>query len=232
LGLRVQAGDILTPDTASERTILEVQQVVPGNRLVVSPELLLTDSGASYDVTRNIESVYLSPEFDLYFANGTGSIAVNRTKDWFETENFTSPVPLFNDLIVRGSVAKLAARVDSINDMDKLAGRLYVATSLGIFSVSDSDLNQERGVAFLYSTSAVTEAEAEYKILEGTDKSAVAVAVDPETGNVSVAVTGASSVVTEINPTIQQAFRFYDNVGRVMSLVAYRNPSGPPDEVP
>ncbi len=232
LGLRVQQGDVLDLDTTAPRTVTEVQQVIPGNRLVVEPELLLTDSGFTYNVVRSIGAVYLSPELDLYFANGTGSVAVNRTQDWFETRNFTSPVPLFNDLIVRGNVSQLAFPVAAINDMDKRADRLYIATSIGVFSVTDGEMDEDRRSEFLYSTPAVTEAEATFKILEGEEKNVAAVAVDPETGNVTVAVTESASVVTEINPNIQQAFRFYDNVGRVKALVAYRNPDGPPDEVP
>ena len=60
------------------------------------------------------------------------------------------------------------------------------------------------------------------------------IAVDSETGNILVsAVDGSNCTVTEIDPTLQQAFQFFDqdDLGGVAEvLTTYRNPQGPPDD--
>ena len=168
----------------------------------------------------------LSPELHLYFANGVGGVGVVRDQSWITTSNF-----IFSTLnVASNEFADLAAPVESINDLARRGDQCLIATSEGVFGVSDTELAAQRTAGFLYSTQSVSVAEASYKILFGDDKNCSAISVDPETGNIMVAVTDVDSVVTEINPNTQQAFRYFDNVGRVKALVAYRNPEGPPDE--
>lgn len=224
--LGAQKGDTLVTDTGLTLTITEVDQIQGGRRLWVSPEVSVSATGASYSITKRVSSVLLSPELHLYFANGVGGVGVVRDQSWVTTSNF-----IFSTLnVASNEFADLAAPVESINDLARRGDQCLIATSEGVFGVSDTELAAQRTAGFLYSTQSVSVAEASYKILFGDDKNCSAISVDPETGNIMVAVTDVDSVVTEINPNTQQAFRYFDNVGRVKALVAYRNPEGPPDE--
>ena len=224
----VRPGDVIEADVGPARTIIRVEQLQPGRRLWVTPELALTETGASYQISKSVPAVLLSPELHLYFANGLYGLAVVRDLAWIETDDF-----IFSDLNVAGdSYSEFTAAVSAVNDLAKRGNTLYAATSIGVFRTTDDDLNDKRTAPFLYSTEAVTAVEATYRILFGDEANCIAIEVDPETGNIMVAVTEFESVVTEINPNIQHAFRFFDNVGRVKSLVSYRNPTGPPDEDP
>jgi hypothetical protein len=179
----------------------------------------------SYQILRSVTAVLISPSLELYFANGSGSVGVVRSPDWS-----TSPNTVFSDFrVASDNFSELTTTPEAINDLAKRGDDLLIATSLGVFVASDTDLNERRRAGFVYSTQAVAEPRATYRILEGSETNCAAVAVDPETGHILVAVTDRQSVVSEINPNIQQVFRFFDNVGQVKSLATYRNPSGPPD---
>ena len=230
-GLGVLAGDILRPFPLSlgDFFITKVENIQPGRRLSAEPELNLTDTGPQYSIVRAVRAVLISPELHLYFANGSGSLAVVRDQAWA-----TTPGTVFTDLRVAGdNFSELTALVDTINDLAKRGDLLLAATSLGVFVATDEDLDERRRAEFRYSTPAVTEVDATYKILEGSssDTNCPAITVDPETGNIQVAVTDMGSIVSEINPNIQQTFRFFDNVGRILALATYRNPVGPPDDL-
>jgi hypothetical protein len=109
----------------------------------------------------------------------------------------------------------------------------YVASDVGVFYGSYESLTNARLVEYRYSTAAVVNTEPQYKILQGEGSACLAVAVDPETGNVLVSTADelrTTSVVTEINPSYHQAFRFFDQVGLARTIIAYRNPLGPPDK--
>ena len=232
----IRAGDVLTTDLGSEHTILAVDQIVDGRRLTLTPELALTATGSSYTVSRSIWALFVEQDLSLYVGDGS-SISVNKTQDWFRAKVAGSIQDLYGPvagvaMVFRGDVSPLSIWPGRTNDMARRGDRTYVATALGVFSATDEDMANSVLSRFLYSTESVTEADADYKILEGTDKNAAAIAVDPETGNISVAVTDVNSVVTEINPNIEQAFRFFGSIGRIKSLVAFRNPSGPPDVEP
>lgn len=225
-GLGVQRGDVISLDTMGDRVITRVENIQPGRRLSVTPELNLADTGASYEILRPVGAVLISPTLELYFANGAGALAVVRDQVWA-----TTPGTVFSDLNVAGNnVSELTAQPDRINALAKRGDLLLAATSLGVFVATDTDLDERRRAEFRYSTPAVVEVDATYKILEGTDANCEAISVDPETGNIQVAVTGANSVVSEINPNIEQVFRFFDNVGYVRALATFRNPWGPPDK--
>jgi hypothetical protein len=226
LGLGVQQGDRLIPDTVSERRVTLVEGIQAGRRLSVSPELNLTDSGSSYQIARAVPALLISPELHLYFASGSGALAVVRDQAWA-----TTPGLVFSDLNVAGNnFSELAAIPETINDLARRGDLLLAATSLGVFVATDEDIDERRRAEFRYSTPAVTDVDATYKILEGTDANCAAISVDPETGNIQVAVTDVNSVVSDINPNIQQTFRFFDNVGRILALATFRNPVGPPDD--
>lgn len=225
--LGVRAGDFLTPTPLGEKRITRVESIVPGRRLSVTPELGLTDTGGSYSIRREVRGVFLSPELHLYFSNGSHSIAVVRDATWI-----TTPGIWVNLNTAGNSESAFAATVTAVNGMAKRGDTLLVATSLGVFSVTDEELDSRKLAPFRYSTAAVTSVDADFKILEGEDSNCAAVSVDPETGNIMVAVTDSASVVSEINPSIEQAFRYFDNVGRIKALASFRNPTGPPDVPP
>jgi hypothetical protein len=234
----VRAGDLFFVSGSGSgvtAVVTNVDQITPGNRLVMDREFSVGTSGSSYTIGRRIEAVYLDADLSVYVANGPNAISGNKTLDWFWADPSSTPSSLFvpdptTGLVWRGSTAPTVATSYRANDLARRGSTTYMATDIGVHSVSDADLADERASGFTYSTTAVTEFEAEYRILQGSDQNAKAVAVDPETGNISVAVTDFESVVTEINPSIEQAFRFFDQVGRVRALVTYRNPDGPPDE--
>ncbi|HSG27985.1 MAG TPA: hypothetical protein VLA34_05850, partial [Candidatus Krumholzibacterium sp.] len=214
--------------------IQKVDQLVPGNKLILDRELVHPSGAGTYTISRDFGAVYLDQDMTLYVANGPNAIAKIATLDWFWADEATTPQALFVpdpsfSLVWRGDVSKTAATSFKANGLARRGNVTYLATDIGVHAISDDDLEQGRIARFTYSTEAVTEFEADFRILEGTDKNIAAIAVDPETGNISVAVTDFESVVTEINPNIEQAFRFFDQVGRIRSLVTYRNPKGPPD---
>jgi hypothetical protein len=222
----VRPGDRLTTDLGTEHVVTQVEQLGAGSRLYLEPELPLTATGASYVISRECRVVQVNSKGHLYFANGRNSVTVVRTEDWFTGATTIFSPGTFN---TANDTSPLAPRVERINDFELVADTLYIATDLGVFRATDAALQENRESEFLYSTEAVTELEATFRILEGDEKEAVAVSADPETGNLLVAITEAESVVTEINPNIQQAFRFFNSVGRVLDLVSHRNPKGPPD---
>jgi hypothetical protein len=210
------------------RTIEEVAQGVPGNKLILTPELDLATagSGTGYIIGRSITAVKISKLGHLYLA-GSNQLAVSRNFDWFEVGELYGAAG--SGFTTGLDTVRLTADVDNINEIALRGTDVYLATTLGVFKATDDDLTGGRVARFIYSTEAVTEVDADFKILFGDDVDCKAISVDPETGYILVAVTGTDSVVTEINPSIERAFRFFDNVGRVKALVSYRNPKGPPD---
>jgi hypothetical protein len=222
----ISPGDELTTDIGTTHTIVEVDQISAGNRLVLDPELGVGQSGASYVIRRSVTAVLVDDDARLFFASGARKVTVVPNNDWFDGGTIFSP----SSFVTSNPTAGLLAPSPRTNDLALGGDLLYIATDIGVFRVSETDFSEQRDTEFLYSTVAVTEAEATFKILVGDEKVCTAVAVDPETGNVSVAVTELLSTVTEINPNIHQAFRFFSTVGKVRSILTYRNAQGPPDE--
>lgn len=231
LGLQVSEGDTLVTDIPSTHTVVEVDQVIPGSRLKLDPELDTSATGAAYVIVRGCPAARIRGDGALYLANGESRISIFEGTDWYE-----GVTPLFSNLTTTALSVKLNAVVESINDLALTgSGDVYAATSLGIFYAALGTFEDGGVASFRYSSEGVVDEVAEYKILYGSGKSCPAVGVDPETGNVIVSLNSTdetSSVVTEINPNIHHAFRYFDKVGLVKTLVTYRNPSGPPDEVP
>ena len=116
---------------------------------------------------------------------------------------------------------------------------VYVTNNAGVYLASKKAIEEEGNAELRYSTSA---GDGSYKILAGggTDDlpntKCTAVVADVETGHLLVAVGGSSPAVTEIDLSIQQAFRDFDSTSTppvtsdVKSLVSFRNPDGPPDK--
>lgn len=233
LGAGVEAGDVLVTDTPSEHVIVLVDQTVPGNRLVVDPELPVGATGASYSISRSSPVVRVDLDGSLYFANGQNRVTKVATTDWYEGGS-----PVFTDLLTGFPSSDLAAVVETINELALVqgAGVFYVATSLGVFYGEDQNLEDNAKLEFRYSSEEVVDVVATYKILIGAGSSVGAIGVDPETGNLLVSLdekTGdvvLKSVLSEINTTIQQTFRYFDRVGILKEIATYRNATGPPDE--
>lgn len=233
-GFEVSEGDTLTTDLPSTHTVVAVDQIVPGSRLILSPELPLTASGSNYTVSRKCSVVKAQADGSLYLGNGDNKVTHIDGDIWYDGVS-----PVFTNLSTAYPTAKLNAVVERMNDIAVTAsGEFYVATTLGVFHGDQQVLDDGGRVVFTYSSAEVTEVAALYKILVGVGRDCPAVGVDPETGNVIVSLNEPEgdwvkkSVVTEINPNIHQAFRHFDRVGIVRSIATYRNPQGPPDKVP
>jgi hypothetical protein len=182
--------------------------------------------GASYSLARRVEAVHLDADLTLFVANGPSAIARNAAKDWFWSSEGVTPSDLFSGLAWSGDSTTLQAPSLRAYALARRGSDTLLAGDRGVHLALQEDLDGAQVARFTYSTASEG---AEYPILDGGDVEAVALAVDPETGSISVAVTGTGSVVTEIDPSTQQAFRYFDQVGRVRALIAYRNPQGPPD---
>lgn len=233
LGFQVSEGDTLITDALTTHTIVSVDQVVPGSRLKLTPELSLSATGTSYVIRRRTPAAKILPNGTLYLANGDNKVTYINDNFWYY-----GPSPVFSNLESDYPTSKLNTVVSAINDLAVTStGDAYIATSLGIFYAPVQGLYDGSKATFTYSSVDVTEVSASYKILVGSGRDCPAVGIDPETGNVIVALNEVEgswikkSVVTEINPNIHQAFRFFDKVGVIRSFATYRNPSGPPDKV-
>lgn len=230
-GIGVRPGDTLVTDTPSTHTIVEVSQSVPGSFLRIDPELNLTESGANYIIYRGSRAVRVSMDGALYAANGENSIALFATSSWYQDGS-----SLYSNLTTSYPTVRFAADAEQLNDLAlDGSGGVYAATTLGVFYASSTDLERSGFAKLRYATESLVGVEPEYRVLSGSGTDCKAVCVDPETGNVLVSVVNdeeATSTVTEINPNIHHAFRFFDNVGVVRTFAAFRNPLGPPDEEP
>lgn len=233
LGFQVSEGDTLITDLLTTHTILLVDQVVPGSRLKLTPELPLSASGSSYVIRRRVPTAKILSNGTLYLANGDNKVTYVTDNFWYY-----GPSPVFSNLESDYPTSKLNTVVSAINDLAVTGSKdAYIATTIGVFYAPLQGLYDRSKATFRYSSADVTEVSASYKILVGSGQDCPAVGVDPETGNVVVALNEVEgswikkSVVTEINPNIHQAFRFFDKVGVVKSFATYRNPSGPPDKV-
>lgn len=232
VGLGVEAGDVLVTDTPTTHIVTEVNQTVPGHTLILDPPLTVGATGSTYSVYRRVPAVKVDLDGSLYFANGDNRITKIDTSDWFE-----GGTAIFSNLTTAFPTSDLGALTSDINALAVVpnAGEFYVATSVGVFYGTDQDLENSAKLEYRYSTLYATNAEATYKILVGLGEAVGAVAVDPETGSVAVSVNEieadviVKSVVSEINVGLQQTFRYFDNVGVVRDIAAYRNPLGPPD---
>lgn len=214
----VRPGDVLTTDAATVHRIVSIQ----AGTLTVDPELLLTASGTAYTISRGITALHTSLEGWLYFAHGASMVALVKNENWYDVSagNILPP----GSLLPSGhEYAILEPKPSIINDLDERNTGLYAATDLGVYLASTEQLESKAGADFIYS---VEGGGALYPVLQGEFVECSAVAVDPETGNVAVATLGPTSIVTEIDRTLQQGFRFFDQVGRVKALVAFRNPNG------
>lgn len=232
---QVGVGDVVVTDLPSTHQILEVAQTVPGHRLVLTPELPLSATGATYTIRRRCPSVSILGDGTLYMANGENRVTRVPAPVWYDA----AEGDIWDGLYTTFPTAKLNAPTLAINDMAVTeTGDSYIATNLGIFYAPFRALGDFGAATFLYASEDVVNIGGVYKILVGSGTKCPAVAIDPETGNILVAlneeVSGlvVKSVVTEINPRTQQAFRHFDKVGIVRGFASYRNPAGPPDEAP
>jgi hypothetical protein len=211
--------------TVTEVTALQVS---------VTPELDITDSGIAHVSHRPVPSVSVIAGGRLIFANGQQLVARITDEDWY------SGAAVIDPRTGSGSseIVVLHDEVSQIHRVLASGSSVYVATGKGVFLITDEVFDLAASSDFpsaeLIYANSVSSLTPSYEILEGDVGVCVDVAVDPETGNVLIsAVEGSDCVVTEINPSIHQAFQFFnqDELGGVVNcIVAYRNTEGPPDD--
>lgn len=223
----VRVGDVVVLDTGAEHTITAIDPV--DDVLSVSPELTVGDTGADYTIRRRVPAVQIEPGDRLYFANGEQKLLLSDDGVvWYGVLNagaIEAWTPSSDCVVLDESVSSFRALVVADGDV-------YVATDVGVFRAlsTDFDRSGEPAAEYLYAGGG-TERTPTYEILEGGFSDCRAVSVDPETGHLAVAATdGATSILTEIDLSIHQAFRYEEYDGVVQALFAYRNPDGPPDE--
>lgn len=224
----VRAGDIVVLDTGAEHVVTGIDVV--DDVLSLDPEIDVGSVGASYAILRSVPVVHLEPGDRLYAAYGQQKvILVDDGSVWYGSNlNVLDE----DEWVPTSDCVVLSDEVGAIRAVAVTAGDLYVATDIGVFRslAADFDRAGQPSATYLYS-GGDTELDATYEILEGGFSDCRAVVIDPETGHLAVAATdGATSVLTEIDLSIHQAFRYeeYDSV--VQAVYAYRNTAGPPDE--
>tara|TARA_Y100000034_G_C6901677_1_gene417224 strand:- start:1189 stop:2769 length:1581 start_codon:yes stop_codon:yes gene_type:complete len=229
----VRAGDTLVLDQTVGPDLTVIVTEVTEDRVTVTPEIDLTSSGTDHSTHRSVWSVFVAPGGVLFFACGTHLVSRVSNKDWYtgggEVDPRTGSTSTKN-VLTHPSVSR-------INKVTFSGSVAYVATDQGVFVVTKAVFDGSGSnfspaeLRYASSASALTAA---YEILEGDIAECVDVAVDPETGNILIStVEGEECVLTEIDPSIHQAFQFFDqdDLGGVVNcIVAYRNTEGPPDD--
>ena len=232
----VRPGDLISlPGASTTPThpsgLFEITGVSSGY-LQVLPELGLDEagSGGEYKIYRSVPAAKISREGYLYFCQGQTRI-VRADEDWLPGG---SAGPGFHS---SSNYAKIG-KGRYVSDMMLLGedNDVYVSNSEGVVFASTSDIESEGNAELRYS---VRGGEGKYKILAGggaEDRQCHAVVADVETGHILVSSGDSSPAVTEIDLSIQHAFRDFDSTStpavtsKVKSLVSFRNPEGPPDK--
>jgi len=216
------AGDTLVLDIGSSHTLQEVGT----DFLVFDPPIGVAESGVNFSIERVVRSVYATPEGDLVFSNGTAFVTRVEGDAWY----LLGPSSL--DILGRSHqtipLPKNAGY--SVNDIELHEQDCYFATDIGVYHATLDTFDDQAAADFAYSSAALSSPVALYRILEGDIIPCKAVVVDPETKHVLVATSDNSQgVLSEIDTSIQQTFRFFNKSSEVHALVAYRNVQGPPD---
>jgi hypothetical protein len=226
-GKGIMPGDLLVTDAMTEHTIIEAAAEL----MTIYPEIMASLTGTSLTVTRKAAEVVTEPGATLLFSDGVNQVTYVDSEAWYDGTVFGG-----SDFLTSVPTARLSATADEINDIAVFGGDIYIATDLGVFFVTKDELETAEAlkyitIEFRYAISGAATEGASFEILEGSWDNATAVAVDPETGHVAVAVSGdGNAVITEIDTSIQQAFRFFEKNKEVHVIATYRNPEGPPDE--
>jgi len=229
VSLGLQVGDTFS-DAGSTYKVVEISQVYPGLSISLDASFLIGHSGSSYSLSRNITAITLAADMSLYVADGAGRVAVRRTPDWFVATTSVAPSQLYSDMKFIGDSSTLSVAVNRVNALALAGSDLLAATDLGVFRATDAQLSSGANIQMHYSTASPT-SQALYPVLWGSESNVAAVAVDPESGHILLAVTDFESVVTEVDPATHKSVRYFDAVGRVTSIATYRNPKGPPDNI-
>lgn len=222
VGAGVRGGDVLVLDDGDH--VIESIDVV-NNILLVTPEISTSLTGDTYAIRRPVPAVCVASGGHLYFGNGEQQVMrVTDGTTWY------SPGAALDAWTPEQGSVQLSSDVYRFAGIVLHDGDAYVATELGIFRCLADDFTRvgSPSAEYLYSAAGL-DAPASYPLLTSGFTDCRAIAVDPETGHVGVISTdGATFVLTEIDVSIQQAFR-YESYGAVFSLCTYRNLQGPPD---
>ncbi len=228
----IRPGDliVLKPSVGAD---IKVEVVaVDADKLTVTPEVDITKSGSIHKAHRRVPSVSMTPRGGLIFANGHQTVCRIEDPMWYDATNID---PWTGS--AAQSIVNTSSDVGEIRRVRSAGTSAFIATDIGIFYASEGDFDLAGGSNFGSSTYwyGISSSSARYPVLEGTLEICADVVVDDETGNILVATVDdleTESVVTEIDPTIQQAFQFFGegDVGVVTCLASYRNTEGPPDD--
>jgi len=222
----VRAGDVLVLD-GTQYTILGIDPV--DDVLEVTPEIGSASSGLSYEIWRPVPVVRVEAgnPARLYLANGQQKILLADSDTWYATGGAE-----IDGWTPSSECVSLPEEVSALHDfVVSASGDVYLATDLGVFkaTVDNFDQEGEPSAEYLYSAGG-TGLTATYEILESFSDCRT-LALDPETGHLAVCATDdLTSVLTEIDLSIHQAFRFEEYEAVIRALCGYRNTSGPPDE--
>lgn len=222
----VRIGDVLVLEDV-KYTILGIDPV--DDVLEVTPEIGSAAVGFSYEIWRPVPVVRVEAgnPTKLYIANGQQKVLLADSDTWYATGGAE-----IDGWTPSSECVSLSEEVSTLYDLVvSIGGDVYLATDLGVFkaTVDNFDQEGEPSAEYLYSAGG-TALTATYEILEGFSDCR-ALALDPETGHLAVCSTdGATSVLTEIDLSIHQAFRSEEYEAVVSALCGYRNTSGPPDE--
>jgi hypothetical protein len=222
-------------------TEVTVEAISSTGRLTVTPEIALASSGADCESERAVPAVHVRADGGLLFANGQQLLTWAVDGDWYyrvdgSDEGFADPRTSSGTALV----ILTHEEITQIRSVHWSGATAYAATDQGVFvatedTFADSDGGSLAPAELRYAALGAS-LEATYSILEGAPVDCYDVVVDPETGNILVAtvdVDEETCSVTEIDPSIHRAFQFFtesDFDGLVKTLVAFRNPSGPPDD--
>lgn len=223
----VRRGDVLVL-VDGDHTIESIDTL--NNVLVVTPEIDSSLIGDDYSIRRPVPVTLVTGGGKLYFGNGEQQVMhVADLVAWCSQVDDPEGAVLDVWTPSQGSV-QLSSSTGLLQGITLLAGDLYAATEIGVFRCPADDFTRpgSPSAEHLYSASDA-ETAATYPILASGFGDCRAIAVDPETGHLGVASTdGVTAVLTEIDVSIQQAFR-YESYDAIYSLCTYRNLQGPPD---
>lgn len=226
-GDQVLVGDVIVTSASASHTITKVES----DKLTVTPEIDLAELDIDYDIFRPCRRTYIDATGYLYFLNGLQKVSRASPSAWYQTpdENAPGSYDGIDPFAFSTNTGTAESAVTDANDLEVSgSGNVFVATDLGVFYISATDLIANKNMALFYSTTGAT-----HNILQGGFKDCAALVLDPETGHLMVgANSGGDTVLTEIDMNLHQAFRSFDSTdvtGPTNALVAYRNTKGPPD---
>tara|TARA_Y100000114_G_scaffold151919_1_gene169425 strand:- start:2291 stop:3838 length:1548 start_codon:yes stop_codon:yes gene_type:complete len=210
----IRAGDAVSFGGASYRI-----QTVETSRLILSQEIPVAASGSSYSILRRVDRVLFHTLSSFFFVNGEGLVVQQQDVGWQSSNNAIDP---FDTPDYQSSTgASTSAQALCVR-----SGKLYVATDVGVFAITLSDVSSGLPSTLDYSASS---GDGVYTVL--ANNRATALAVDTDSGHLLVASydgSSSSEVVEIAVDNLHQKVRSTTSTVEVNALIGYTNSSGPP----